>query len=92
MEEKYTLEDLLDDNYMCTSHRCLGGNDGVIEIESIPDDEYRITLKDGDDEETDCLDCLCLNDIEELANDMIDYVKLMRTEIKKVDTLQTNKQ
>ncbi len=67
---------------METEYRCVTNeHKGKIIIKSIPEREYMLSFKDVDDENVENLGDLSLDDITELAEDMLKYVKIMRREV-----------
>lgn len=77
-----TLEKLMDEKYITSTYRCsTDRSNGIVEIESKPEKEYVLRIKDDDDMYVDSFEGMSLKDIEEIALDMIEYVRIMRLEI-----------
>ncbi len=84
-----TLEKFLEDNYMELKARILNlGDNGAIEITYDPGSGHELKLRNEKDEETNSLDMLSLEDIEEFANDMISYVQKMKTLINMYEEIE----
>ena len=76
-----TLEDLIDVNYMEITKTCLSGEDcGDIKINSVVEGKFRISFVDEDEQNLTHINA-SLDGIKYLAEDMLNFVKLMETPI-----------
>jgi len=76
-----TLEELFDDKFMITNYYCLTSGDAKLMINSRPEKLYELYFIDVNDDEKLDKPEMKLDEILELANSLIGYVKLMRSEV-----------